>query len=56
MLCHESLFYVVFCDDKTSVYTTFKFLKNERIKYPVSCILYPVSCFVSSQRAGNEHN
>ena len=26
------------------MYTTFKFLKNEIIKYPVSCILYPVSC------------
>ena len=44
MLCNESLFYVVFYDDKSSVYTTFKFLKNEVIKYPVSCILYPVSC------------
>ena len=39
-MCNESLFYVVFYDDKTSVYTTFKFLKNEIIKYPVSCILY----------------
>ena len=35
-MCNESLFYVVFYD-KTSVYTTFKFLKNE-IKYPVSCM------------------
>ena len=39
MLCNESLFNVVFYDDKTSVYTTLKFLKNEIIKYPVSCIL-----------------
>ena len=42
MLCNESLFYGVFYDDKTSVYTTFKFLKNEIIKYLVSCILYPL--------------
>ena len=26
---------------RLALYTTFKFLKNEIIKYPVSCILYP---------------
>ena len=46
----ESLFYVVFYDDKTSAYTTFKFLKNEIIKYPVSCILYPVPPFKARSR------
>ena len=42
-MCNESLFYLVFYDDKTSVYTPFKFLKNQIIKYPVSCILHPVT-------------
>ena len=40
MLCNESLFYVEFYDDKTSVVHHAKFLKNEIIK--VYCILYPV--------------